>query len=172
MLDDDEHLVVTTRTHVKGLLGPALLLIVVAGVAGFLSALPSGAARPLLQVVVWGLALVVIGRLVVKPFLVWLTTTHTLTDRRLITRSGILSRRGHDLPLSRISDVSFERGIVDRLLGSGTLVVSVAGGHGQVLLRDVPNVERLHLRLTDLLFDGADESRRAFFEGYRTDDGS
>ena len=69
-----------------------------------------------------------------RPFLRWLTTTYTVTDRRLITRTGILSRRGHDIPLARISDVAYEHGLVDRMLGCGTLVVSDASEHGRVRL--------------------------------------
>ena len=42
-------------------------------------------------------------------------------------RDGILTRNGRDIPLSRITDVSFRKGVLDRLLGSGTLVVESAG---------------------------------------------
>lgn len=147
----------SVRTHVKALLVPALLLIVVAGLAGYLSALPSGNERPLLLAVIWGIALLLVLWLVVAPFLRWLTTTYTLTTRRLITRTGVLSRRGHDIPVSRITDVAYEHGLVDRLLGCGTLVVSDASEHGQVRLPDIPSVEQVHLQITRLLFaDGGD----------------
>ncbi len=76
-------------------------------------------------------ALLVLLRLVLVPFLRWWTTTYTFTDaRRLITRSGILSRRGHDVPLNRISDISYDKSLLDRLLGCGTLVVSDASETG------------------------------------------
>ena len=84
--------------------------------------------------------------LVVRPFLRWLTTTYTVTDRRLITRTGMLSRRGHDIPLPRISDVAYEHGLVDRMLGCGTLVISDASERGRVRLPDIPHVEQVHLR--------------------------
>ena len=50
-------------------------------------------------------------------------------------------RHGRDIPLARINDVSFEKGLLDRLLGSGGLVVESAGEHGQILLNDIPRVE-------------------------------
>jgi uncharacterized membrane protein YdbT with pleckstrin-like domain len=152
LLNQDEHVVVSTRTHVKALLWPALCLIVVAALAGYLSSFPTGNAKPLLIAVIWLLALVAILWVVVRPFLVWLTTTYTLTNRRLITRTGILSRRGHDIPVPRINDVSYERGIIDRVLGCGTLVVSDASERGQVRLPDIPQVEQVHLQLSDLLY--------------------
>lgn len=168
LLNEDERVVVSTRTHVKALLLPAVWLIVVAAVAGYLSTFPSGRARPLLLAVIWALALLVVVWLVVKPFLRWMTTTYTVTDRRLITRTGILSRRGHDIPVPRISDVSYEHGIIDRLLGCGTLVISDASEHGRVRLPDIPHVEQVHLQISDLLFGHSDEDRR----GHRIDDGT
>ena len=161
LLSEDEHLVVATRTHVKALLVPAMWLILVAAVAGYASSFaPSGNARPLVVAAIWVVALVAIIWLVVKPFLAWLTTTYTVTDRRLITRSGILSRRGRDIPLRRINDVAYEHGILDRLLGCGTLVVSAASERGQVRLPDIPHVEHVHLQVSDLLYSHDQGERR------------
>ncbi len=155
LLNDDESVVVSTRMHTKALLGPALVLIVLAGAAGFLGTFTSGAGRaqPILLALVWAVAGVLALNWVVRPFLRWLATTYTITDQRLITRHGILTRRGHDIPLARISDVGYERGLVDRLLGCGTLLVSVASEH-RVELEDIPHVEHVHLALQDLLHDG------------------
>jgi uncharacterized membrane protein YdbT with pleckstrin-like domain len=86
------------------------------------------------------------------PFLNWLASTYTVTTRRLITRHGVFTRTGHDIPLNRISDVSYERGIVDRMLGCGTLVISDASERGRVALPDVPHVEQLQLKISDLLY--------------------
>jgi membrane protein YdbS with pleckstrin-like domain len=68
-----------------------------------------------------------------------------------------VARQGRDIPLSRISDVSFEKGPLDRLLGSGRLVVESAGEHGQILLNDIPNVEFAQATLFRLV---AEEQRR------------
>lgn len=157
LLNADESVLVSTRTHAKALLGPLLVLIVLASAAGVLGIYTgvAGRAQPLLLAVVWGVAALLAARWVLVPFLRWLTTTYTVTDQRLITRSGILTRRGHDIPLARISDVAYERGVLDRVLGCGTLLVSVASEH-RVELHDIPHVEQVHLRIQDLLFDGAE----------------
>ena len=42
----------------------------------------------------------------IKPFLVWLTATYTITTKRLITREGLISRRGHDIPLPEIASAT------------------------------------------------------------------
>lgn len=157
LLNDDEFVVVSTRTHVKALLLPAVLLIVVAAVAGYLTTLPSGDPRQLLVLVIWIVALGVIGWWVLRPFLAWLSATYTVTNRRLITRRGVLTRRGHDIPLHRISDVAYEHGLLDRILGCGTLVISDASEFGRVELHDIPQVEQVQLAISELLSEGADD---------------
>lgn len=155
LLGDGERVVVSTRTHAKALVLPILVFILICGVAGFLAALvPDDVA--FVRWVIAALAAVAILVWVLKPFLGWLTASYTVTNYRLITRRGVLTRVGHDLPLLRINDVSYERQLLDRLLGCGTLVVSAASEQGQIRLPDVPNVEQLHLQVTELLFGGDD----------------
>ncbi|MBA2464561.1 MAG: PH domain-containing protein [Nocardioides sp.] len=153
LLNEGERVVVSTRTHVKALLVPALLLIVLAAVTGFVSSvLPdAGNADPLVQAVLWGLAFLVALWWVVKPFIAWLTTSYTFTNRRFIARSGFVAKQGRTIPLNRISGVDFDIGIIDRVFGCGTLVVSDASETGQVQLHDIPNVERVQMQVAEEL---------------------
>jgi uncharacterized membrane protein YdbT with pleckstrin-like domain len=157
LLTDGESVVVDTRTHPKAIIMPTILLVVALAVAIYLDRkIGNGVA----SLVVWVLALVVIAWWSVRPFLDWLTATYTVTNRRLITREGLVARRGHDIPLMRISDVAFDQGILDRMLGCGTLVISDASTHGQVALPDIPRVEDVQRKLNDLLHDLHTEDRR------------
>jgi len=165
LLNEGEHVVWSTRTHVKALFVPALVLVVSAGIGGYLSSLPDDN-RKVWLTLIWVVAGVLIAVYSLWPFLNWLTTTYTVTNRRLTTHAGVISRTGHDIPLARISDVSYEKGIVDRVLGCGTLVISGASEQGRVALHDVPRVERLQLQLSDLLYHGGAPS------GSRQDDGT
>jgi uncharacterized membrane protein YdbT with pleckstrin-like domain len=152
LLNDGEVVVVSTRTHAKALLSPLLALILVAAVAGYLgSVVPATRAQWVVQAVIWGLAFLAIAWLVLGPFLRWLTTSYTFTNRRFIKRSGFIARRGRTIPLNRISGVDFEVGVVDRLFGCGTLVVSDASESGTVLLHDIPHVERVQMRVAEEL---------------------
>jgi uncharacterized membrane protein YdbT with pleckstrin-like domain len=154
LLNEGEHVVFSTRTHVKALLMPALILIVSAGLGGYLSSLPDNH-RKIWLTLIWVVVGLVIAVYSVWPFLNWFTTTYTVTNRRLTTHSGVISRTGHDIPLARISDVSYEKGLLDRILGCGTLVISDASEKGRVELPDVPQVEKRQLQLSDLLYHGA-----------------
>ncbi len=148
LLNPGEKIVVSTRTHPKALILPILTLVVLlaAGVA-FGVYVDNGTAR----LVVWILVVVLILWRVLWPFLDWLTSSYTITDRRLITRNGIITRRGHDIPLGRISDVAYELDLIDRVLGCGTLVISDASTNGQVLIYDIPRVESTQRQLNELL---------------------
>lgn len=150
-LNQGESIVFHTRTHPKKILLPVLVLIVAFVVAVFLSSHTHGVART----VVWLAALLVVLAFTLWPVLNWLSATYTVTNRRLFTRSGVLTRRGHDIPLNRISDVSSERDLLDRMLGCGTLIISDASTQGRVSLPDVPHVEDRQLQLSDLLFQHA-----------------
>lgn len=147
------------RTHGKALVWPTALLLVIAVGAGIgLAAIPASW-QPWGTWVALGVAAIVLLTWVVLPYLRWLTTTYTLTNRRIITRRGILHKTGHDLPLSRISNVAYARSLLDRMLGCGTLVLTTAA-EAPVELHDIPDVERVHVLMTELLFGQDERDRR------------
>ena len=160
LLADGEHVVLSVRTHGKALIAPvAVLILVVAGVLTAAMQQPDKSKWGLVAAVA-AVPVLVLWTLI--PFLRWTTSTYTVTNRRLITRHGIITRTGRDIPLFRINDVAYEKGLLDRILGCGTLIISDATENAGVILPDVPNVERVHLQISDLLFDndnddGADD---------------
>lgn len=147
LLNEGEHVVVSTRTHVKALIGALLALLLTAFATAFAAALVQsnveGVTRTVLVGVVAVVALLVVVRYVVRPFVRWYTTTYTFTNRRFIQRTGFIAKEGRTIPLNRISGVDFEIGIVDRAFGCGTLVVSDASEQGRVPLKDIPRVEEV-----------------------------
>jgi uncharacterized membrane protein YdbT with pleckstrin-like domain len=116
-----------------------VLVVAIALVAEVL--IPSGSGAAAARLAVGVIAVLFLMVWLIVPVLRWRTTTYELTTKRLRTRFGIITRKGRDIPLTRINDVSFEKGLLDRLLGSGRLVVESAGEHGQILLNDIPRVE-------------------------------
>jgi uncharacterized membrane protein YdbT with pleckstrin-like domain len=152
LLGADEYEVIHTRTHAKALVGPALVLIVLGAAVGAGVALVPTEFRPIGQVAVAALGAIPLFFWVVLPFLRWRTTTYTVTNRRLITRRGVLNKVSLDVPLNRIHEVSQERSLTDRMFGCGTLQIQTAAEDGVVVLADVPEVEHVHAEMTALLF--------------------
>lgn len=151
LLNEGEHVVVSTRTHPKVLVLPLLVLLLTVAAAVVLSSLVDGRVGDMVRIVVWVLAGVVLLWFVVRPLLAWATTTYTFTNRRFMQRSGFIARTGRTIPLNRISGVDFEVGVVDRLFGCGTLIVSDASEQGRVELHDIPRVEQVQLRVAEEL---------------------
>ena len=157
LLNEGEHVVVSTRTHVKALILPGLVVVIALAAALVLTGLvDNGVAR----LVIWVLFLAVLVWFLVGPFLRWLTTTYTFTNRRFIKRSGFIAKEGRTIPLNRISGVDFEIGVIDRIFGCGTLVVSDASTDGSVELSDIPRVEQVQLQVSHELHRLAGGDRR------------
>ena len=83
----------------------------------------------------------------------WREDWFVVTDRRLLVRSGLLTRRVSMMPLIKVTDLSFARSPIGRMLGYGEIVIESAG-QDQVLrrIRHLPDPDGLYLQICDLLF--------------------
>ena len=164
LLNPGEKLVISCRQHPKALFAPILWLVVflAIGVAGEATLDDDGVSKWTSRGV-WVVCALGILWFSVRKFFIWLTTVHGVTDRRLITRRGIVTRKGQDIPLARISDVQMEINLIDRPFGCGTLVISDASTFGEVRLKDIPHVEATQRQLNELLYSihGGNAPRRA-----------
>src|SRR4051795_1361540 len=61
----------------------------------------------------------------------WRMTYFVVTSRRVIYRSGVVSKRGVEIPLERINNINFHQRIIDRIIGAGDLDIESAGRDGQ-----------------------------------------
>lgn len=61
----------------------------------------------------------------------WATTNFVVTTDRLIYRHGVLSKKGIEIPLERVNTVFFSQSLLERMLGSGDLVIESAGEMGR-----------------------------------------
>ncbi|HXY93315.1 MAG TPA: PH domain-containing protein [Acidimicrobiia bacterium] len=81
----------------------------------------------------WLVAIVVIawlGWLVLKYFQ-WTMTYFVVTSRRVIYRTGVISKKGVEIPLERINNINFHQRVIDRIIGAGDLDIESAGKDGQ-----------------------------------------
>lgn len=133
LLNDGEEIRVEVMPHWSMLFRPAvvsvagLLLLVIAAGAG-------GGPWTLVAAVVWALCLGWLG-------IVWLvrsTTEVVVTTDRLISRTGVFAKTGIEIPLERVNNIMFRQTVVERLLGSGDLLVESAGESGQQRFTDIP----------------------------------
>ncbi|MEZ5238550.1 MAG: PH domain-containing protein [Microthrixaceae bacterium] len=72
-----------------------------------------------------------------QRWLAWYSTNFVVTTDRCIYRSGIIAKRGIEIPLERINTIFFEQGFLDRLMRAGSLVIESAGEQGRQTFEDV-----------------------------------
>lgn len=147
LLGEDEEVILDLHQHWKMLVLPIIKALLIVGVGVFLITYLKnnydGTASNIGVYVL--LALMAVGLVWGSfwPYLKWVTTQYVVTNKRVVIRSGVFSRDGRDVPLSRVNDVSFHHDLLDRMLGCGTITVESAGERGQVVLSEVPHVEEV-----------------------------
>jgi uncharacterized membrane protein YdbT with pleckstrin-like domain len=134
LLNDGEDVVLDLHPHWWFFIGPlAALVLTVAATLGVAALnLPDLLWYVLLALTAVNL-LWLLGRL-----LRWRTTNFVVTTDRLIYRSGVVAKRGKEIPLERLNDISFNQTIFERILGAGDLVIESGGERGQQAFTDIP----------------------------------
>jgi membrane protein YdbS with pleckstrin-like domain len=146
LLSQGEQVVIHKHPHWKMLLWPYVILIVTLAVGIWLAILAKDASSPwnsvgLIAIGVVGL--VVIVWLFLVPLVRWRTTHFIVTTDRVMAREGVIKRTGIDIPLSRVSSVRFEHGLIDRIVGCGTLIIE-SSSQEPLEFDDIPQVEKVH----------------------------
>lgn len=145
--------------------GPVLFgLVLAAGAVLAVVATPEDSRGDLVQWVLVAVAVLIAVPAVVVPFLRWRTTHYVVTSHRVMVRRGILSKSGKDITLSKITDVSFEQSLVDRIINSGSLRIESAGDSPDEQLRNIPHSNHVQ-QLINRLIDEDDTRRRLVAQG-------
>lgn len=157
--EDTEKVEFTFRTHWKVLIPQAFkLLFTLVLVTAVFAFVPQHLLDGKLDLYL-ALAIGVIGlSWAGYPVLQWWSTIYQITNFKITYRTGILSRTGKSIMLTRIADVDYHQSLVDRLFGCGTLHIanaattteadgSVAGG---LSLHDIPRVQQVRDRINEL----------------------
>ena len=159
-LGDDEEVVRHLHPHWLTVFWPVVLFLALVGAASFGAALvPAGDQQNLWRLGIVAVAVVLGLFLVAVPLLRWRTTHYVITTHRLLFRAGVLARRGRDIGLSRITDVSYRQTLWERVINSGTLTIESAGEGGSTSLTRIPDSEGVQHLLNHMVEEDAD--RRA-----------
>ncbi|HEX2322565.1 MAG TPA: PH domain-containing protein [Streptosporangiaceae bacterium] len=152
-----EERVATVRRH------PAVLLVPSAqAVGGLLAAFILSATllrgHTALIWIVWGLWGLLMARLIWEA-VNWAVDYFVITSERILLTSGVFTRSVAMMPLSKVTDMSFHRTFVGRLLGYGEFVVESAGQDQALRSIDhIPYPEQLYRVVCGRIFkDAADE---------------
>lgn len=142
-----ERVVARLRRHARVLVLPALLLVAVAGGAGYAVGFVDESWQ-LLAVGAGAVLLVVVGCLL--PYLAWLTGRTTITTRRIIMRRGVFVRVRNELAHARVREVTVRTTPGQSMFGSGDVRIDI-GQDKPVVLRDLPKPELVQAALHELM---------------------
>jgi uncharacterized membrane protein YdbT with pleckstrin-like domain len=146
-----ERQVITVRFHPAVLIRPVAEVLGGLALAGLLSttvAHGNGTA----MLIIWGLWFLLVLRLVFKIY-EWLDGYFVVTSHRLITATGVVTKRVNMMPLTKVTDMRFERSARGRILGYGKFVVESAGQDQALQTVDLlPYPEQLYLEVCGLIF--------------------
>lgn len=67
----------------------------------------------------------------------WLTTEFAVSNHRIMSRWGVLSKHGRQIPLDRINTVEFSQSFFERILGAGDLGIESASDGGREEFTDI-----------------------------------
>lgn len=128
LLNDGEDVALDLHPHWEFFIKSAAALVaaVAFGIAVLTRGDPPAAVEALAGVLVLA-ALVWFGLTYAR----WATTNFVVTTDRLIYRHGVLSKHGIEIPLERVNTVFFSQSLLERMLGSGDLVIESAGEMGR-----------------------------------------
>lgn len=160
VLAEGERVERTFHPHWLTVLAPSvlgLLLLAAAIVVAWLT--PDDGAGTMVQWVAVALLAALAIPLVLVPFLRRQTTLYVVTSHRVMVRRGILSKSGKDVPLAKVTDVSFEQTLLDRIINSGSLRIESAGDSPDELLRNIPHSADVQ-QLVNRLIEQDDARRR------------
>jgi uncharacterized membrane protein YdbT with pleckstrin-like domain len=138
LLVEGEELVLDLRPHWIALVMPAI-----ATVATFVAMLLLYDAFDveILDIVVGIAGTLFLLAYPVRRLVDWLTSHFVVTSDRIIHRRGFIAKYSMEVPLEAINDVRFEQGIVDRMIGAGTLVVQSASEAGRQVFDHIRSPE-------------------------------
>ena len=148
-----EHQVITVRKHPAVLLRPigvTLLGLVIAAV------ISTTVARHNADVVgfVWIVWAFLLVWLAYKVW-VWSQDYFIVTSRRMLLATGVITRKVAMMPLVKVTDMSFQRSSLGRLLGYGEFILESAGQDQALRVVDhLPYPEQLYLEVCGLIFPG------------------
>ena len=152
-----ERQVITVHQHPAILIKPIFWVLIGLALAGWLSnSIAHGNGTIIL--IIWGLWAIVFLHLVVKA-VEWAETYFVVTSQRFVLATGLVTRKVNMMPLAKVTDMSFQRSPMGRILGYGEFILESAGQDQALSNVDyLPYPEQLYLEVCGLIFKDKEES--------------
>ena len=144
LLNDNETVSVDLHPHWWFLAGPVVVIVASIG-AGIATLALTEADTTVRTVAGWAtMAAIALSAIwLIQRYGRWLTTHFVITNRRVIFRTGLITKRGIEIPLDRVNTVHFHQSLMERLVGAGDLLIESGGETGQQRFTDIRQPDRV-----------------------------
>ncbi|HSP27619.1 MAG TPA: PH domain-containing protein [Ilumatobacteraceae bacterium] len=144
LLNDNETVSVDLHPHWWFLAGP-IVAIVGAITAGIATLVVAETDSTLHTVAGWAtlVALAASAVWLISRYGRWLTTHFVIPNRRVIFRTGLLTKRGIEIPIDRVNTVHFHQSLWERMVGAGDLLIESGGESGQQRFTEIRQPDRI-----------------------------
>jgi uncharacterized membrane protein YdbT with pleckstrin-like domain len=152
-LSNGEKRVLALRPHWLGVAPPvALTIVLLVALAVALVAVPASWPA-FVRWAILGIFGLFLGLWPFRRILAWATSHYVITNERIIHRAGLLTRRSVEIPIMGVADVIFSQNLLQRLGGTGDVVIESAGGMGYTRLSYIERADEVHRIIYELLED-------------------
>ena len=153
LLVQGENVIVRKRPHWKVLILPTILFIVIIGAGAALAAWINSGTWEYKSTAIWVIVVIAVVALIVLvlvPFIRWRTEHFVITNHHVFFRTGLLSRREHQIPLGQIANMETEVTFWGRLMGYGSLIVESSADQ-PLKVRNVASLSKVQAQLNQLI---------------------
>lgn len=152
-----EHQVITVRQHPAVLLKAVVIVLGGLIVAGVLTSVAASAGSTLVAIIWWAWLLSLVY--LVEQVSEWAVNYFIVTNQRMVYTYGLLTRKVAMMPLSKVTDMSFQRSPVGRIFGFGKFILESAG-QDQALreINYIPYPEQVYLEVCGMIFPSKDSA--------------
>jgi uncharacterized membrane protein YdbT with pleckstrin-like domain len=114
------------------------------------------------QNILWYAALFVLLRFT-YVVLSWWVERIVVTDKRMMMTTGIITTKVLMMPIGKVTDLTYERPLLGRIFGYGTMIVESAG-QIQALNRieHLPKAEQVYDAISELVFGDKEAQAKRF----------
>ena len=152
-----ERQVITVHKHPAVLIRPIFEVLIGLAIAGWLSnSVAHGNGTVILVIwILWALLLIRLG----IKILDWSVDYFVVTSQRFVLATGVITRKVNMMPLTKVTDMSFQRTTLGRILGYGEFILESAGQDQALRVVDhIPYPEQLYLEVCGLIFKDKEDS--------------
>ena len=149
MSNDIEKTILTTKTH-PGIFIPAIIIFTI----GLIPIIVYAISRSETFLIMWSIPTALCLWLAIKESLKALiqftTTKVTITNRRILAKTGLLEKYSIEIPLPKVESIRIRQNILEEIMDFGTITITGTGGT-KATLRSIKELNKVKTKINQII---------------------